>query len=69
MESETLKRVEELRQRASDRLAYVERFFTTAGPQEATMQSIAASLLGLLELSIWQVAKQYGGIPGGSEDE
>ena len=56
--SETLKKVEELRQQANDQLAYAKGY--TAGPQEAVLRSIAASLLGLLELSIWQVSRQFG---------
>ena len=58
MESEILKKVEELRRQANDQLAYAKGY--TAGPQEAVLRSIAASLLGLLELSVWQVSQQFG---------
>ena len=57
--SDTLKKVEGLRHLAATKLMKVADY-PPSGPQGEVLTSIAASLLGLLELSIWQVSRQYG---------
>jgi len=60
MESEILKRVEELRATADHYLRRARRcIMTGAGPDVNASVSIAASQLALLELQVWQLTRQF----------